>query len=211
MAIDKKSNNRQINGSSSEPPGADRFDIPNDFHVYQADKSYRLAFFKKGKKILASIVSSKTKSMSIGVIIVVICAISLWAFLFNPSTDNNICTTNKNQTKLKDFTFAVEANNIALQQQITDEIKSLPNYQKDPNCLYAMTLYSINRGDITRSKNFLSELRKVYKPKVGYSPLLGSTQSITSLQASINAMVANNQSITSNTYLMGISGGIKKQ
>lgn len=89
-------------------------------------------------------------------------------------------------------------NNLNTERQLTTRVKSLTNYQKDPNCLYIVTNYYINNGNESNAAKYLNQLQKVYNPKVGFSPKLMGTYSLSQLTSDINTMNQNAKQVQQN-------------
>ena len=96
------------------------------------------------------------------------------------------CTSNTEL--LNQAAKAFSSNNLKSQQQLTSKIKSLPNYMKDPNCLYVVTHYYINDGDTQNANTYLNKLEKVYSTKQGFSSALLGSYSLSQLKSFVQSM-----------------------
>lgn len=52
--------------------------------------------------------------------------------------------------------------------KLVDQISTLPDVDKDPNCLAVMVTYYINITDQIKAKQYYDQLKLVYQPKKGY-------------------------------------------
>ena len=109
-----------------------------------------------------------------------------------------VCTTKSNVANLMQAAGAIRTNNIAKQQQAVAKIQKLPNYQKDPNCLYAVVSYYINRSDAKDANLYLNELIKVYNVKQGYSGVFVAPLSIATQKNDVATIERNAQPPTVN-------------
>jgi hypothetical protein len=57
-------------------------------------------------------------------------------------------------------------------EPIVHEIKHLPKYDQDANCLYVLITYYINISDASAAADTLAKLKLVYDPTKGYDPRL---------------------------------------
>jgi hypothetical protein len=55
---------------------------------------------------------------------------------------------------------------------VTEEIKKLPNYQADPNCLAITTTYYVNISDSKNAKTNYEQLTKVYRSDPSYNKII---------------------------------------
>ncbi len=105
----------------------------------------------------------------------------------NMSSSSNVCTTNNNQDILKADSKYIISDNIAKQQVLVKKVEKLPNYQKDPNCLYVIVNYYINISNIKMATIYYEKLKKIYNPKISFSPYLNPSKSLTDLKNDIAA------------------------
>lgn len=67
-----------------------------------------------------------------------------------------------------------------------ETILALPEFDRDPNCLYIVTLYEANLGNVEQAKRYLAQLEEVYNERRGFSPYFGhNTVSIEKLREKI--------------------------
>ncbi len=52
---------------------------------------------------------------------------------------------------------------------VVRRIKQMKRYDRDPNCMYAVTVYYINISDAKNAKESLTKLKSVYDSKTGFS------------------------------------------
>lgn len=55
---------------------------------------------------------------------------------------------------------------------VVGKIKATKDYEQDPNLLYVLVTYDLNLSDAENARKDLNLLKNVYKPNVGYDPLL---------------------------------------
>lgn len=58
-------------------------------------------------------------------------------------------------------------------KKVVDKIMQLPNYEKDPNCLYPVVVYYVNFHDETNAEMYYKKLAVVYDEKQGFSDHFG--------------------------------------
>lgn len=73
-------------------------------------------------------------------------------------------------------------------QIIASHVRSIHNYQRDPNCLYIVLTSSINSGDAIAARTDLDQLQKVYNARAGFSTSLGFTKDLSLLQSNVAFM-----------------------
>ena len=54
-----------------------------------------------------------------------------------------------------------------------EKILKLPEFTRDPNCLYIVATYEANLGNIEQAKSYLKQLEDVYDPRAGFSTYFG--------------------------------------
>ena len=84
--------------------------------------------------------------------------------------------------------------------QVVGTIEGLKNYNRDPNCLYIVLVYTIATGDPVASQNYLNEYTQVYDPAIGLSPSFTvSIQPLDTLKSDVAFLVQNKQGATTQT------------
>lgn len=144
------------------------------------------------------VVSSKSTSQVIlkrwllGLVsIVIVGGIGTGLFLWHNSNKVPIteaCAAPSRKSILQEAAPLINNNQLTKLQPIVTKIQGFSNYQADPNCLYTLVSYYIMAGNLQKSSSYLSELKKVYNVKEGYSPALGYVQTISTLQFDVSAM-----------------------
>jgi len=109
----------------------------------------------------------KVKLTSARVIIVVIIAFLVGGslvYLYKQHVRNaeSVCSKGKNAVVLTQAVAAFETHDIPLQQQLVAKIKTFPNYQKDPNCLYIAINYYDNSYNLNKAQQDLAQFNKIY-------------------------------------------------
>ena len=154
---------------------------------------------QKAEEQAATVVNSKDKKFiflrkrkfwlySLVLIIIVSGIIFYFVWHSRQSSTVAVCTTRSNSIILQQAGEAIIASNVAGQQQAVEKIQKLPNYQKDPNCLYVVVNYYISKGDTQNSSQYFAKLQSVYNPKQGFSKIFVIPKSIATLQSNITVM-----------------------
>lgn len=73
-------------------------------------------------------------------------------------------------------------------RQIVDSIKQKKDYDRDPNCLYIVISYNLDKNLSTGNDRYMSRLEKVYDPGKGFSPAFGNTLSLQGLRERVKQM-----------------------
>lgn len=96
-----------------------------------------------------------------------VAAFIIWAswYYFAPISKTGVCSS----VVLKDASSFLAPEKVAQLNTIAMKIQKLRGYDKDVNCLYVLTTYYINAGDLQNSQLFMAKLNKVYDPKIGFS------------------------------------------
>lgn len=133
---------------------------------------------------------------SLGAVIVVAIVIVAIVYLGgghkNGSTNvaqNAECSEDGHSTLLKQAAQSLNAINVAQLKTVADKVQAIPNFQKDPNCLYVVTAYYVYADNMNMATKYMSELQDVYSSKRGLSPYFNGTVSIENLQSTIAATV----------------------
>lgn len=110
-----------------------------------------------------------------------------------PSVDENgvICQS----SILKNAGSEMSVSQVANLELTVNKIKSLPNYDKDSNCLYVVDSYYINIADTGNALIFFKKLENTYKSNFELSSYIDDNyNSIAPLKLKISNLVqANNQ------------------
>ncbi len=100
--------------------------------------------------------------------------------------------------------FIVQRANPALQQSDTNVITALAklvqtksNYDKDPNCLYIVTLYYGVIADKSNTKASFTKLKTIYDPKVGFSPAFSPKAELSILEGYVQSVDNTTGGVTS--------------
>ncbi len=88
-------------------------------------------------------------------------------------------------------------------KKVVDKIQKLPDYQRDPNCLYMVITYEVNAADAGSASDNFNKLVKVYNPNVGFTPYLGRGASLQALQTSINTLKQVLEQSKTNSHTFG--------
>lgn len=86
---------------------------------------------------------------------------------------------------------------------VAQDIEKIDGYRSDANCLNIVVTYYTHIADPTKARENLDSLKKIYDPKVGFSPLLGSyVKSIDKLSDDVALMEKVKKQIETNTLYM---------
>jgi hypothetical protein len=111
------------------------------------------------------------------------------------------CGSGKGYQALAKGIAAFEAHNTTTLTEASDSIKALPNYQKDPNCMYIVTLGYIQANNSDEAKKALATFKGVYDAKKGLAVILGGNSvSVVDLEARITHLDASATSAKANTF-----------
>jgi hypothetical protein len=99
-----------------------------------------------------------------------------------------VCTVSAHSSTLIQAAGAMYSDNIPAQAAAVNKIKEIPNYQRDPNCLYPMIIYYINTEDTKDANLYLSDYQAVYNSRKGLSGEYGTPKSIATLRSGIAAI-----------------------
>ena len=153
------------------------------------DNNYEVFVSKKGHSFL----SRKILIWS-GIVVIVLCLIGLVIYLYLLSSQKPkpvISSCTNNSSLLNNASKAIISNNITSQSKIVNQIKKIPNYQKDPNCLYIMTSYYINTSNASEASSYLNKLEKIFNTSKGFSSKLSSLASLNDIKSEVSAMNYN--------------------
>lgn len=101
----------------------------------------------------------------------------------NKSYAGKVC----DQSILQQGARVKDLGNLAEFKSTVDLIKTMPNYDKDPNCLYVIAQYQIASGDLSGATDTLNKLKK--EKTNSLSQILDSGKaSINTLQNQFDAM-----------------------
>ncbi len=84
-----------------------------------------------------------------------------------------------------------------------DKMRSVKNYDKNPDCLNVITTYYINTSDYQNAKLYMDKLEKVYNPHNGFSAKLMQAHplSINELRSAIALLKKADDAIKTRGYL----------
>ena len=117
----------------------------------------------------------------IGIIVLIYLLISQsynYKSISNNSSATSVCTSKRAGNLLQQAQIPLFGTEQPQLLSIVNNIKKLPGYQRDPNCLYVIATYYINAStthinNLTKAKFYLTKLNQYYNPKIQLSPLLG--------------------------------------
>jgi hypothetical protein len=120
---------------------------------------------------------------------------------------NNPCS----DALLKEAAANFDGKKLAALEKIVAQIKSIPNYQRDPNCMYVLTSYYITSSDPANASKSFGLLKQDYKPTPGFSPILQTNSTtMSTLESEIIALEGNQTGTTNNAYGVDAQGQIQQ-
>lgn len=131
--------------------------------------------------------SARIYEIALGVLIAVVVVagiVLLWQHSRKKPTV--VHTTKCSQPILKQAAANLDPSKFAALQKITTQIRAIPGYKEDANCMYVLEIGDINIADLANAKTDLTQLKKVYDDQVGYSKVLGFTRNMTTLDGDIS-------------------------
>ncbi|HET9174130.1 MAG TPA: hypothetical protein VFN56_02500 [Candidatus Saccharimonadales bacterium] len=138
-------------------------------------------------------VKSRRKYLLPGLITLLIAIIFIGGIVYLHSRQKHspqvgACVAYQNGALLKEGGPDIINNSIGKQTQLVTKIKSLPNYVQDPNCMYVLTMYAVNRGDVQSAKLYDKQLDSAYAEKRDLSPLLGGVISVKDVDHTVTTL-----------------------
>lgn len=86
-------------------------------------------------------------------------------------------------------------------EPLVSRIRSIKNYDKDPNCLNVVVNYYINISDYDKAAQYMEMLTNVYDPSEGFSLALGtSSKSIEELEGDVSFLKGQKEEATNNIF-----------
>jgi hypothetical protein len=96
---------------------------------------------------------------------VVLLGVGVWSYLKYREAKSIVCGDKLSQQAAASLT----PSNYQVLKVIVDRIAKLPNYEKDPNCLYPIIQYDVYVKNEKDAQDKLAKLQKVYNPKKGFN------------------------------------------
>lgn len=146
----------------------------------------------------ASIPHNKKKSF-LGIVVLVILLLVVVIIWHDHSkkkiqpkavTASAVCTNQANSPTLSQAAGAIYQNDVVTLGQVVPKLKSIPSYQYDPNCLYALVIYYLDVDDVQNANLYLTKLEAVYNSKQGFSAMFVAPVSIAALKNSVSEIQA---------------------
>jgi hypothetical protein len=94
------------------------------------------------------------------------------------------CSSKQAGTVLQQAVVAFQTINLTQQHQLVSKIKSLPNYQQDPNCMYVVTMYYANLFDYKDAESSLELFDRAYTGQK-LNPNLTKFASVVTLRSTV--------------------------
>ena len=112
------------------------------------------------------------KSRNLGLVLIGVLALGglswgYWNYL-RPISGKDVCKP----AVLQEASTLLNPEQVTQLEATAQKIKTLRGYDKDVNCLYVLTTYYINTGDLDNSQLYLGKLNDIYVSGKGFSPAL---------------------------------------
>jgi hypothetical protein len=115
-----------------------------------------------------------------------------------------ICTVTDSAALLKEASAHLSPLAYTQLQPIVQQIQKLKTYQQDPNCLYVVTTYYLDIGDVQHASQSFNELKQAYNPSQGYSKYLGDIpMGVSALQSQLTFVEQNAKLASKNSGSFG--------
>lgn len=139
----------------------------------------------------------------LGGLVFIVLTVALTRSVLNNKDDSvqrmAVCTTKASNN------IAVEASRFLPPSQykqlkvVNDKIQKLPNYEKDPNCLFPIVQYYVYTNDEKNAKLYYNKLVLVYDSKTGFDKYYTAyAKNLDDVKKSIDNVVAYNQQAQKN-------------
>ena len=76
--------------------------------------------------------------------------------------------------------------------KLTQKIKEMKDYDRDPNCLYVLLKYNLSKNLSNNNDTYMSRLEKVYDPNTGFSREFSNPSSLQALREQVAQMKSLN-------------------
>ena len=103
----------------------------------------------------------------------------------NSNSQTAICTQKANLALMNQAAADINSHNITSLYGISEKVSTLPDFNKDPNCLYVLFQGSVSVGDVTKAQSYLLSLERIY-PKNGLYSAFGA-QSINTMEKDLSS------------------------
>ncbi len=148
-----------------------------DSGTQDTSRAFGVSYLTRSKKIIL-----------LAVLVIMALGLISWALYIHSSSNivGKECTIDGNRHLLQEASTLITNPNGLLLKPIVTKIQHIANYQKDPNCLYPLLVYSLHTSNLSAASKYLKEFNKVYNSHIGLSPYLGKDlYSISSLKEAV--------------------------
>jgi hypothetical protein len=121
------------------------------------------------------------------IVVVLVVVIGLVFYNWYQSRGDNTCTSGKNAVVLKEAVAAFDTNDTVPEQQVVSKVQGFRNYQKDPSCMYIVTVSAVLNEQLPQAQSSLNQFNKAYSNK-GVSPILLQYESVDNLRMSVTTL-----------------------
>jgi hypothetical protein len=132
--------------------------------------------------------TSRNKRVSIfaagSIVVLIIATVSVTAYQMSQSG----CNSSSGQDLLKQAAHSLDQSKQKVLRPIVAQIRNLPNFDQDQNCLYVVVSYDVFSSNASDGRINIDKLIKISGPSHAYSPILGKTQDIASLESDITLL-----------------------
>ncbi len=134
----------------------------------------------KGKRPQLKVWFKKYWKVLVAVLAVALVVTAIWITYQNTRkpaskvTTSTACTDKSADGILGKAAPALAQSQAAKLQPVVEKIKTLKDYNRDPNCLAVITTYYVNISDAKNARTNYDLLIKVYQPNKGYDPVIAN-------------------------------------
>jgi len=163
-----------------------------------------MGIFNRQKKITLYII--------VAVVVGLIIAMLAWLYfaVMKPAGDGNQTNNTSSTVKtsevvctdslIKEVDAAISGANLTNLQRLAGQVKSLQNYNQDPNCLYILLSERLRVSDASASRSYFNDLEPLARATNGFSQLFVlSSPSLDTLRNAVVALEGNQKQIDSQT------------
>jgi len=127
-------------------------------------RKYYMPVVERENKLVKFLKPKNMVLVFVGVLVIAALAWGYWNYL-RPVSVKNVCSP----AVLQEASTLLNPEQVSRLEATAKNIQNLRGYEKDVNCLYVVTTYYINRGDLDNSQLYLGKLNDVYVSGTGFS------------------------------------------
>lgn len=108
----------------------------------------------------------------------------LWAGKASRTSTSQVCT----DSIVEPASRSLDPLKVGELKLVAEEIKQLKRFDRDPDCLYILVVYSINSVDTVAARQYFASLKEVYDQSMGFDPRLqAKSNSLAKLEDDISS------------------------